>query len=122
MDVTTLALSRNYTDDKTQNVEEALINHTDDGEAHGIGDKSTLLTTEKVIVDAINELFIDVGDVKNEVKTAITGKGGTVNQVGPLPSTQELVDGVKSIPTGSGNLSNADRLRLINKVNALIQK
>lgn len=53
-----------------------LTTHEADGAAHGIGNKDTLLTTNKsTIVSALNELFTNVSDGKNAVATAITDKG-----------------------------------------------
>lgn len=49
----------------------------------------------------VEDLFTLVDDGKADVATAVIGKGGTV--VGTAPhSFQELVDGVNSIPEGSG--------------------
>ncbi|MED1945843.1 MULTISPECIES: hypothetical protein [Brevibacillus] len=51
---------------------------------------------------ALAELFTSVGNGKNQIKSAITAKGGTVP--GTSPHTfQQLADGVKSIIKGQGN-------------------
>src|SRR5690606_19251888 len=48
--------------------------HVNDETAHGIGNKATLLTSQKTtIVSAVNELFTNVSDGKSLVGGAITG-------------------------------------------------
>lgn len=65
--------------------------HLADTTAHGIGDKSNLLTTSKdTIVSAINELFTSVSDGKMLLETTITGKGVTVSKSGSVATFNEL--------------------------------
>src|SRR5699024_5500034 len=53
--------------------QENFTRHVEDETAHGIGDKSTLETSEKgTIVGALNELFTNVSDGKNLIGGAIT--------------------------------------------------
>lgn len=48
-------------------LQDDLTTHTADGAAHGIGDKSTLLTTSKsTIVSAVNELFTNANNLKSD--------------------------------------------------------
>lgn len=52
---------------KANAVQTNLDTHTADGKAHGIGDKTTLLTTEKTtIVGALNELFTNANSLKSD--------------------------------------------------------
>ncbi|ASJ55592.1 hypothetical protein BP422_19795 [Brevibacillus formosus] len=55
-----------------------------------------------IIDSKLAELFTSVGNGKNQVKTAIIAKGGTVAGTSPH-SFQELVNGVNSIVKGQGN-------------------
>ncbi|MFI8716220.1 hypothetical protein, partial [Brevibacillus brevis] len=55
-----------------------------------------------IIDSKLAELFTSVGNGKNQVKTAIIAKGGTVPGTSPH-SFQELVNGVNSIVKGQGN-------------------
>ncbi|MGJ3203730.1 tail fiber protein [Geobacillus thermoleovorans] len=55
-----------------KDVNDALAAHSADTAAHGIGDKSTLLTTNKnTIVEAINELFTFANDGKSSIAAVI---------------------------------------------------
>lgn len=57
-------------------VQAELAAHLAETAPHGIGDKSTLLTTEKsTIVGAVNELFTDVSNGKTSIASAITDMG-----------------------------------------------
>lgn len=61
-------------------VAEELSTHKLDSTAHGIGDKTTLKTSEKTtIVGAVNELFTSASDGKTAIANAITGKNGTAS-------------------------------------------
>ncbi|MGM7635630.1 hypothetical protein [Bacillus sp. Hm123] len=54
-----------YLVEDLNNVREELTMHQADGAAHGIGDKTTLLTTDKsTIVAAVNELFTNANNLK----------------------------------------------------------
>lgn len=79
----------------TKQASEANFNtHKDDGSAHGIGDKSTLETTEKsTIVGALNELFTNVSDGKQLIGRAITD--ADENVVIPTDATfEQLADAI----------------------------
>ena len=54
------------------------------------------------IIDDINANTNKVISGKTNLTTAIIGKGGTVSQVGDLPTFNELVSGIESIKTGGG--------------------
>lgn len=57
-------------------LQQTVVAHLAEDAPHGIGDKSTLLTTEKsTIVGAVNELFTDVSNGKNTIASAITDMG-----------------------------------------------
>ena len=65
------------------------------------GDLTTLKTSQKSsLVEAINELFTNVSDGKNQLETAITDKGGTVSKSGNIATFDELDNGIRSIPVG----------------------
>lgn len=49
---------------------------------------------------ALAELFQSVSNGKTSLKTAITGKGGSVSQAGAYPTFTELETGITGIPTG----------------------
>jgi hypothetical protein len=84
-------------DQKAAN-KETVDNHIKTGNAHGIGDKTTLLTTNKTsIVGALNELFTNVNDGKTQVRNAIIGKGSTVAE---NPTFQEMANAIGIINTG----------------------
>jgi hypothetical protein len=77
---------------------ETLDNHIAVGNAHGIGDKSTLLTTSKSsIVDALNELFTNANDGKTAVANAVTAKGVTAS---PADTFSTLATKIGQINTG----------------------
>ncbi|MFI8714426.1 hypothetical protein ACIGKN_21180, partial [Brevibacillus brevis] len=66
---------------------------------------------------ALAELFSNVGNGKNQIKSAITAKGGTV--VGTSPHTfQQLADGVKSINKGQGSAVESQVLQGVTFSNA----
>ena len=70
------------------------------GAIQKIGDLTMLNTTAKSnLVAAVNELFTNVSDGKQQVRDAITGKGGVVTDGDGdgIPSFQELADGVNTI-------------------------
>ena len=73
-------------------------NHKNDNTAHGIGDKTQLLTTEKTsIVGAMNELFTNADDGKTVIANAIVGKGGTASKTDTFG---ELATAINNISTG----------------------
>jgi hypothetical protein len=77
-----------------------LNEHSMDETAHGIGDKTTLLTTNKIsIVSAVNELFTNVSNGKDLVGTAITDVDDSV-VVPADPTFQNLADLIRGIETG----------------------
>lgn len=80
---------------------QALTTHQADGMAHGIGDKSTLKTTEKAtIVGAMNELFTNVSNGKTLVGAAITGVDDSL-VVPTDPTFQDLADLISDISVGA---------------------
>lgn len=74
--------------------------HIEDDSAHGIGDKSTLKTTEKsTIVGALNELFTNVSDGKKLIGGAITDVDEGVEV--PADATfEELSRAIGKVETG----------------------
>ncbi|WP_121615203.1 hypothetical protein [Virgibacillus halodenitrificans] len=75
-------------------------NHTNDQQAHGIGDKSLLKTTAKgSIVNAVNELFTNVSNGKQQIGTAITGVDNKVI-VPNDPTFAQLASAIGQINTG----------------------
>lgn len=81
-------------------LEEQFATHSDNGSAHGIGDKSSLLTGHKsTIVGAVNELFTSVSNGKQLVGTAITDVDPNV--IVPInPTFPQLADSIRNIATG----------------------
>lgn len=72
--------------------------HKNDDTAHGIGDKTQLLTAEKSsIVGAMNELFTNADDGKTAIANAIVGKGGNVINT---DSFEILANAIESLPDG----------------------
>lgn len=66
--------------------------------ADRVGPLANLVTTNKTnLVNAVNELFTDVGDGKALLETTIESKGGTVSDVNEPPTWQDLVTGVNTI-------------------------
>ncbi|WP_088832741.1 hypothetical protein [Paenibacillus tyrfis] len=63
--------------------------------------------TSKNVKDGMNELFNSVGNGKNRIKSAIIEKRGTVPGTAPH-SFDQLVQGIGSIRTGSGNAQPQD--------------
>lgn len=62
-----------YADQEVRIVDQALTAHKNENMTHGIGDKSTLKTSEKsTIVGAVNELFTNVSNGKNSIASAVT--------------------------------------------------
>lgn len=63
-------VSANATEIST--VKQTVTTHLADGAAHGIGDKTALLTTEKTsIVAAVNELFTNANDGKSGIASVV---------------------------------------------------
>ena len=74
--------------------------HLEDEMAHGIGNKNTLLTTNKsTLVGAMNELFTNVSNGKQLVGGAITDVDDSV-VIPADPTFQQLADAVGQISTG----------------------
>lgn len=58
----------------------------------------------KEAMDKANDAFTSANDGKNLLKPTIIGKGGEVEQVGDVPTYEELNNGIESIPTGESYL------------------
>ena len=91
--------------------------HKTDSTSHGIGNKTTLLTTNKsTIVGAMNELFTNVSNGKQLVGGAITGVDDSI-VIPTDPTFGDLVDAITRISTGyevvSGTAITNDAKRLI---------
>lgn len=72
-------------------------NHKNDNTAHGIGDKTQLLTTEKTsIVGAMNELFTNADNGKTAIANAIVGKGGTASGTDSFAILANAIDGIST--------------------------
>ncbi|SET86264.1 hypothetical protein SAMN05216389_1464, partial [Oceanobacillus limi] len=92
--------------------------HVDDETAHGIGDKTTLQTTEKTsIVGAINEVFTNVSDGKDLIGGAITDKDSNI-EVPTDPTFQYLADAIGSIEAGGTGKKWASGSSMTTKVNS----
>ncbi len=79
--------------------------HVQSGSAHGIGDKTKLLTTDKTtIVAAINEAFQSASDGKTRIANAVTAKG-----VAASPS-----DTFPTLATKIGQISTGKKMVVIN--------
>lgn len=75
-DITATEDNWDKVEEELDNQDTALASHLADDAPHGIGDKSTLLTTEKsTIVGAVNELFTDVSNGKGVIASAIADMG-----------------------------------------------
>ncbi len=86
------SIAKAATPKSVKSVNDALTSHKSDGSAHGIGDKNTLLTTNKAtIVGAMNELFTNVSNGKELVGTAITDADNDLT-VPAEPTFQQLAD------------------------------
>ncbi len=60
------------TNDSVQAVDEKVLSHSSSESVHGIGDKSTLLTTSKTsIVSALNELFTNANNGKTDIASVV---------------------------------------------------
>lgn len=88
--------------------------HKADEAAHGIGDKATLLTTNKTsIVAAMNELFTNANDGKIAVANAVTAKGVPAS---PTDTFAVLAGKIGQIDTGlktaigTATTNNSDRI------------
>ena len=96
--VTSTLEDRAATPNAVKKVNDSLNAHTNDGSAHGIGDKSTLRTTQKsTIVGAINELFTNANDGKTAVASAVTAKGVAAS---PADTFATLAAKIGQINTG----------------------
>lgn len=84
--------------DTVDAVQTNLSAHLADGTSHGIGNKATLLTTDKSIVGAINELFTSAGSGKVSVATAIGS---------PALATEDFNTLANHIATGKNQIATA---------------
>lgn len=73
-------------------------------QASDVSLSSTNFTSTNV-KDALDELFTSVSDGKTALVADIEAKGGTVTQVGDVPTFEELSAGIESIPVGGGLLT-----------------
>lgn len=81
-------------------LEQDFASHQADDTAHGIGDKSQLLTTDKTtIVSALNELFTNVSNGKSLVGGAITDVDDSV-VIPTDPTFNDLAIAIGQISTG----------------------
>jgi hypothetical protein len=81
-------------------LKQSTLSHSADDMAHGIGDKTTLQTTNNTtIVGAINELFTNVSDGKSLVGGAITDVDPNV-LIPTEPTFQELANAIGGISSG----------------------
>lgn len=70
--LTSTSTTQAATANAVKQVNDAVVAHSADTAAHGIGDKSTLLTTNKnTIVEAINELFTSANNGKSSIAAVI---------------------------------------------------
>ena len=96
--VTSTSTTQAATPSAVKSVNDSLTTHSNSDSAHGIGDKTSLLTTEKsTIVGAVNELFTSANNGKAEIATAITEKGVDAS---PTDTFTVLADKVGQIVTG----------------------
>lgn len=99
-----------------------LSEHALEETAHGIGDKTQLLTIEKTtLVGAVNELFTDVSDGKSLIANAITGKNGTANGSDSFSALASAISniggGVKSVQRGEITLKEKNSVTVnINRI------
>jgi hypothetical protein len=107
--------------DNKSTKKESFDEHTTAGNAHGIGDKSTLLTSNKTsIVGALNELFTNANDGKTAVANAVTAKGVSASpadtfsalatKIGQINTGKKWAKGsvpLSTIPSGDYVLSNS---------------
>lgn len=79
-------------------VNDKVNEHSADTAAHGIGNKSNLLTsTKNTIVDAINELFTSVSNGKTLLETTIAGKNVIVSKAGSVATFAELNNAIQQL-------------------------
>ncbi|GCD83658.1 hypothetical protein PTHTG4_27220 [Parageobacillus thermoglucosidasius] len=101
-----------------KDVNDALAAHSADNAAHGIGDKSTLLTSNKnTIVEAINELFTFANSGKSSVASAIgspASSGDTFSQL-----ATHIINHKTSLANSLGSGSGSDSLQTL--VNTRLQ-
>lgn len=72
-------------EDEIAEVSGNLATHLADGAAHGIGDKTTLLTTNKTsIVSALNELFTNANNGKSDIASVIGSPATSANTFAQL--------------------------------------
>lgn len=99
--IATTAFVKTAVDNSATTINDSIATHKADNTAHGIGDKSTLKTTEKAsIVGAMNELFTNVSNGKNLVGAAITGVDDSL-VVPTDPTFQDLADLISDISVGA---------------------
>jgi hypothetical protein len=86
--------------------------HTADTTAHGIGDKSTLLTTNKnTIVEAINELFTFANDGKSSIAAVIGSPATNGDTFATLAN--HITNHKSSLANSLGSGSSADSLQTL---------
>ena len=96
--LTSTSTTKAATANAVKQVNDTVVAHSADTAAHGIGDKSTLLTTNKnTIVEAINELFTFANDGKTQIANAITAKGVSAS---PTETFASLAEKIGQISTG----------------------
>lgn len=92
--------------------DQQLASHLADTTAHGIGDKSTLLTTNKnTIVEAINELFTNADNGKSSIATVIGSpatSGDTFSQL-----ATHITNHKNALASSLGSGSSADSLQTL---------
>lgn len=106
-----------------QTAAQNLSTHAADGSAHGIGDKSTLLTTQKsTIVGSINELFTSVSDGKTAIAAAITDKGVVASGSDTFPQLATKIGQISTGPkyaTGTTTSSSSSMDFQVNNVGSI---
>lgn len=96
--VTSTSIAEAATANAVKQVNDKVVIHIDDNEAHGIGNKSTLITTDKTtLVGAINEAFQLASDGKTAVADAITAMNVPASPTDTFPT---LADKIGQIVTG----------------------
>ncbi|RAK21155.1 tail fiber-like repeat protein [Anoxybacillus vitaminiphilus] len=97
--VSSTSTTKSATANAVKQVNDALAAHSADTAAHGIGDKSALLTNNKsTLVAAINELFTSVSNGKNQIAAAITDKGVSASGSDTFGSLASKIQSITSIP------------------------
>lgn len=96
--LTSTSTTQAATANAVKQVNDAVVVHSADTAAHGIGNKSNLLTsTKNTIVDAINELFTSVSNGKTLLETTIAGKNVIVSKAGSVATFAELNNAIQQL-------------------------